>query len=88
MLTPDGQIKIIDFGVARKYNPNAMEDTVSLGTEGYAAPDQYEGQGQSDARTDVFGVGVTLFQLLTNIQKRNLQYMLRIAFSFVTRLSL
>lgn len=67
MLTPEGQIKLIDFGVARTYNPNATEDTISLGTEGYAAPEQYEGHGQSDARTDVFGVGVTLFQLLTNI---------------------
>lgn len=67
MLTPDGQIKLIDFGIARNYDPNSKEDTISLGTEGYAAPEQYEGQGQSDARTDVFGVGVTLFQLLTDI---------------------
>lgn len=37
MLTPEGQIKLIDFGVARTYNPNATEDTISLGTEGYAA---------------------------------------------------
>lgn len=67
MLTPEGKIKLIDFGIARVYNPNAREDTVPLGTEGYAAPEQYEGHGQSDERTDVFGVGVTLFQLLTNI---------------------
>ena len=67
MLTPDGQIKLIDFGIARNYDPNSKEDTISLGTEGYAAPEQYEGHGQSDARTDVFGMGVTLFQLLTDI---------------------
>ena len=67
MLTPDGDIKLIDFGIARNYDPNLSEDTVSLGTEGYAAPEQYEGFGQSDARTDVFGIGITMFQLLTDI---------------------
>ena len=67
ILTPEGAIKLIDFGIARKYNPNASEDTTNLGTEGYAAPEQYPGQGQSDERTDVFGIGVTLFQLLTDI---------------------
>lgn len=67
MLTPEGHIKLIDFGIARQYKPHATEDTTSLGTEGYAAPEQYEGKGQSDARTDVFGIGVTLFQLLTDI---------------------
>lgn len=67
ILTPDGQVKLIDFGIARNYDPNSKEDTISLGTEGYAAPEQYEGHGQSDARTDVFGMGVTMFQLLTDI---------------------
>lgn len=68
MLTPDGNIKLIDFGIAREYKAGASEDTTALGTEGYAAPEQYEGQGgQTDARTDVYGMGITLFQLLTNV---------------------
>lgn len=67
MLTPEGDIKLIDFGIAREYNAGANEDTTALGTEGYAAPEQYQGHGQSDARTDIFGLGVTMFQLLTNI---------------------
>ena len=68
MLTPDGNIKLIDFGIAREYKEGASEDTTALGTEGYAAPEQYEGQGgQTDARTDVYGMGITLFQLLTNV---------------------
>ena len=68
MLTiPDGNIKVIDFGIAREYKSYAKEDTQSLGTEGYAAPEQYEGRGQTDARTDIYGLGVTLFQLLTDI---------------------
>lgn len=67
MLSPDGNIKLIDFGIAREYKENASEDTTALGTEGYAAPEQYEGKGQTDARTDVYGMGITLFQLLTGV---------------------
>lgn len=67
MLSPDGNIKLIDFGIAREYKENASEDTTALGTEGYAAPEQYEGRGQTDARTDVYGMGITLFQLLTGV---------------------
>ncbi len=66
MLTPSGEIKLIDFGIARIYKEDAAQDTVALGTEGYAAPEQYEGKGgQSDERTDVYCLGVTLFQLAT-----------------------
>lgn len=67
MLTPEGKLILIDFGIAREYDPNVANDTVSLGTEGYAAPEQYEGHGQTDARTDIYGIGVTLFNLLTGI---------------------
>ena len=73
MLSPDGNIKLIDFGIAREYKENASEDTTALGTEGYAAPEQYEGKGQTDARTDVYGMGITLFQLLTGINPSSYQ---------------
>lgn len=73
MLSPDGNIKLIDFGIAREYKENASEDTTSLGTEGYAAPEQYEGKGQTDARTDVYGMGITLFQLLTGVNPSSYQ---------------
>lgn len=65
MLKPDGSVMLIDFGAAREYKPRNLNDTVSLGTRGYAAPEQYERTGQSDARTDIYGLGVMLFQLLT-----------------------
>lgn len=65
MLKPDGSVMLIDFGAAREYKPRNLKDTVSLGTRGYAAPEQYERTGQSDARTDIYGLGVMLFQLLT-----------------------
>ena len=65
ILRPDGTVALIDFGAAREYKVQSLKDTVSLGTRGYAAPEQYEETGQSDARTDIYCLGVMLFQLLT-----------------------
>ena len=65
MLQPNGNIKLIDFGIAREYKEQNLEDTVSLGTKGYAAPEQFGGKGQTDARTDVYCLGVTLYHLIT-----------------------
>lgn len=65
MLKPDGNIKIIDFGIAREYKEQGLADTVSLGTKGYAAPEQFGGKGQTDARTDVYCLGVTLYHIVT-----------------------
>lgn len=65
MLKPDGNIKIIDFGIAREYKDQGLADTVSLGTKGYAAPEQFGGKGQTDARTDVYCLGVTLYHIVT-----------------------
>lgn len=65
MLKPDGSLKLIDFGIAREFKEDKLSDTVSLGTKGYAAPEQFGGKGQTDARTDVYGLGVTLYHLIT-----------------------
>lgn len=65
MLSPDGNIKLIDFGIAREYKEEQLQDTISLGTKGYAAPEQFNGKGQTDARTDIYCLGVTLYHLLT-----------------------
>lgn len=65
MLKPDGNVCLIDFGAAREFKPWNVKDTISLGTRGYAAPEQYEENGQSDVRTDIYCLGVMLFQLLT-----------------------
>ena len=65
MLQPNGNVKLIDFGIAREYKEHNLEDTVSLGTKGYAAPEQFGGRGQTDARTDIYCLGVTLYHLLT-----------------------
>lgn len=65
MLRPEGNIKIIDFGIAREYKEENIEDTTCLGTKGYAAPEQFGGRGQTDARTDIYCLGATLYHLIT-----------------------
>ena len=65
MLRPDGTITLIDFGIAREYKEAQAGDTSYLGTKGYAAPEQFGGMGQTDARTDVYNLGATLYHLVT-----------------------
>ena len=64
MVDRTGQIKLIDFGIARSFQPGKAKDTTLLGTPGYAAPEQH-GQSQTDVRSDIYTLGVTLHQLLT-----------------------
>ncbi|GKX67437.1 serine/threonine-protein kinase [Inconstantimicrobium mannanitabidum] len=64
MLTPQDKIKLIDFGIAREYKEDVSQDTAYIGTKGYAAPEQY-GRHQTDARTDIYSLGVTLYHLAT-----------------------
>lgn len=67
MLLASGDIQVIDFGTARtqKLGVEMNSDTVMIGTEGFAAPEQYGGLGQSDARTDIYCLGATMYNLLT-----------------------
>ena len=67
ILQPNGNIMMIDFGTARtqKVGQYMQSDTVCIGTVGFAAPEQYGGISQSDARTDIFCLGATLYNLYT-----------------------
>lgn len=65
MLKPDGNVTLIDFGTAREFKSQSVEDTTCLGTRGYAAPEQFGGHGQTDARTDIYCLGATMYHLLT-----------------------
>ncbi|MCD7753262.1 MAG: serine/threonine protein kinase [Clostridiales bacterium] len=69
MLKPEGNIKIIDFGIAREYKEQNLSDTTVLGTKGYAPPEQYS--GQTDPRSDIFALGMTMHHLLTGIDPRS-----------------
>ena len=70
MLTHKGDIKLIDFGLARFFDDHKSRDTHVLGTFGFAAPEQY-GKTQTTPSTDIYSLGTTLYYLLTlqNIQE-------------------
>lgn len=64
-LDPDGKkVVLLDFGIAKIYKPQNTGDTNVLGTRGYAAPEQFDINRQSDGRTDIYSLGVTLRALL------------------------
>ena len=65
MLKPDGNVMLIDFGTAREFKYSSVADTTCLGTQGYAAPEQFGGHGQTDARTDIYCLGATMYHLVT-----------------------
>lgn len=70
MLKPERDvIKIIDFGIAREYKEAKLADTTVLGTKGYASPEAYT--GQTDARSDIFSIGMTMHHMLTGVDPRN-----------------
>ncbi len=64
MLTPDGRLFLIDFGIARLFKPGQARDTIPFGSPGYAAPEQY-GKTQTTVRSDIYSLGAILHQLLT-----------------------
>ncbi|MDQ7825046.1 MAG: serine/threonine-protein kinase [Candidatus Eremiobacteraeota bacterium] len=62
----DGELKLVDFDIARRYVEGKAHDTMLLGTPGYAAPETY-GKAQSDARSDIYSLGATLHHLMTGM---------------------
>ncbi len=65
MVTPGGETRLIDFGIARTYKPGQLSNTENLGTMTYASP-EHLGHTQTDARSDIYSLGATMFHLLTN----------------------
>jgi serine/threonine protein kinase len=64
MVTPAGQVFLIDFGIARFFKEEQALDTMFLGSPGYAPPEQH-GVSQTNARADIYGLGATLHYCLT-----------------------
>lgn len=56
MINDNGVVKLIDFNAAKLYKSYQVNDTVMIGTTGFAAPEQF-GIAQSDERTDIFSLG-------------------------------
>lgn len=73
MLKPEGNLKVIDFGIAREYKEQNLADTTVLGTKGYAPPEQH-GSRQTDARSDIYALGMTMHHLLTGVDPRPADY--------------
>jgi len=67
MITRNGQVKVMDFGIARaisESSANVAQTSAVLGTASYFSPEQARGESV-DARTDLYSTGVVLYELLT-----------------------
>src|SRR5256714_4659874 len=88
MVTPAGDVQLIDFGIARRFDPNKRTNTENLGTISYASPEHLgsltsPGQRrsaqnpgklvQTDARSDIYSLGATMYHLLTNYEPDPIQ---------------
>ncbi len=88
MVTPDDNVQLIDFGIARRFDPNKRTNTENLGTISYASPEHLgsitaPGQRrsaqnpgrlvQTDARSDIYSLGATMYHLLTNHEPEPIQ---------------
>lgn len=72
VMLKDGNIKIIDFGIARKYTKEKLKSGEKFGTKGYAAPEMEK--GYADQRSDIYALGMTMHTLLTGIDPRTEGY--------------
>ena len=70
IIGPDGEVGLIDFGIARQYKPHQDSDTRIMGSSVTAAPEQY-GFAQTDERTDLYALGATLIWTLTGSYDRD-----------------
>jgi serine/threonine protein kinase/tetratricopeptide (TPR) repeat protein len=88
MISPDNEVQLIDFGIARRFDPNKRTNTENLGTISYASPEHLgsltaPGQKrsaqnpgklvQTDARSDIYSLGATMYHLLTNYEPDPIQ---------------
>lgn len=67
MLLPDGTVKVLDFGLAKICDVSLTRSRATLGTIGYVAPEQIRGD-RVDARTDLWSIGVMLYEMLTGVR--------------------
>jgi len=68
-IEPDGSesLKVLDFGIARSHSRRALtRGHLGVGSPGYMSPEQVEGTGEVDARTDIWGLGVVMYELLSH----------------------
>ncbi|MGN0342228.1 MAG: serine/threonine protein kinase [Roseburia sp.] len=66
IITSYNKVILLDFNAAKHFSADSAEDTVLLGTQGYAAPEQY-GFGSSSPQTDIYSVGILLRELQASL---------------------
>lgn len=66
IMTPQGHVYLIDFGLARLFDPAQARNSNPFGSPGYAAPEQYDSP-QTTVRADIYSLGATLHQMITGI---------------------
>lgn len=81
ILLNDRGVVLIDFDAARRYQNSSRKDTVYMGTEGYAAPEQY-GFAQTDCRSDIYSLGVVLRELCGEAPYHPLAFIIRRCMAF------
>ena len=65
ILSPEGRLMLVDFGIARYFKEGQITDTTDFGSPGYASPEQFEGGGQTDGRSDLYSLGVILHEMIS-----------------------
>lgn len=65
IMSQDRHMKVVDFGLARQFDPSKRRDTQASGSVGYAPPEQWEDASQTDERSDIYSLGATLYYVLT-----------------------
>ncbi len=74
IIDKENKVKLVDFGITREYRYGHDSDSTFVGTRGYAAPEQFYAGRQSDERTDIYGLGATLYHVLTGVSPNDPPY--------------
>ncbi len=67
MLMPDGSLRLIDFGIAQEVGKDDHDERMRTGTKGYAPTEQFRPDRKTDERSDIYALGMTLYQIATGI---------------------
>src|SRR5439155_2677727 len=65
LLTADGQVKLVDFGLARQFHSNLTDPSCLLGSVEFMAPEQSIDPSAVEGKADIYGLGATLFWMIT-----------------------